>query len=113
MHRELASDDLDDPQQGVRGPQPDVVPPRPGAGASAVIWICPPLVVIVVVSSSVSRSQRCSPSKVSVGLMRQWPPSSCSNAANTDGESKRGRHHQSAEPCFDTSAALWQSDRKR
>jgi hypothetical protein len=40
------------------------------------------------------------------------PASGSSRRPNSDGESKRGAHHQSIEPPRSTSAAEWQSDKK-
>ena len=43
---------------------------------------------------------------VELGLILKWPPTSWSKtAANTLGESKRGKQHQSMEPSVPTSAA--------
>lgn len=46
------------------------------------------------------------------GASRKWPASRSRRELNALGESKRGRHSHSTEPPRETSAAVWQSERK-
>ena len=55
------------------------------------------------------RYERSTPTTASPGAMEKWPPSSSRTRPSTDGESKRGKQHQSMEPSRPTSPSEWQS----